>query len=323
MRCRAHGPNGSRRPGRAAKRSVVNQDTPPADPLASRNQRNAVVIAALALLAGLVVTGLGVFWVQLNIQRDIQERFSRHVDRIQADVQNRLNAPLLGLRGAAGVYASSDSVTRDEFRVYVASSQLTNDFPGVRGFGFIARVMRADLASFVAAERADGAPEFSIAEVGGGDADLYVVKFVEPLSRNREALGLDLGSEAIRRDAIEQAIDGGMPTLSRKIVLAQDPQQRPGFLYLLPIYRQGNALDTVTERRAALLGLVYSPMVVSEIMRGAAVVAEGWADFDLRDGAGASDELLYQQGGLRPTASGPMQAAGCLPRALSPPVGGP
>ena len=44
----------------------------------------------------------------------------------------------------------------------------------------------------------------------------YVVRFIEPLDSNRPALGYDIGSEPIRRQAAEQARDTGKATLTRK-----------------------------------------------------------------------------------------------------------
>jgi CHASE1-domain containing sensor protein len=41
--------------------------------------------------------------------------------------------------------------------------------------------------------RADGAPEFKV-RTAGNAADLFVVRQIEPLLRNREALGFDVAA---------------------------------------------------------------------------------------------------------------------------------
>ena len=66
-----------------------------------RSQRLAMAMAGLALVLGLLFTGAGVFWVNNTFQSQAMEHFDRLADRVQADVQDRLNAPLRGLRGAA------------------------------------------------------------------------------------------------------------------------------------------------------------------------------------------------------------------------------
>ena len=76
------------------------------------------------------------------------------------------------------------SVDRATFATFVLSHD-PREFPGLRGFGFIRRVMREDLDSFVAAERADGAPQFAIRALSDANyADLFVVKYIEPASNN-------------------------------------------------------------------------------------------------------------------------------------------
>jgi PAS domain S-box-containing protein len=253
-----------------------------------RSQRLAVVMAGLALVLGLLFTGAGVLWVNNTFQSQARERFDQLADRVQTDVQDRLNAPLRGLRGAAGVYAASSSVERAEFRAYVQFSELGRDFPGVRGFGFMARVLREDLDRFVAAERADEEPAFAIRTMPGTPAtshapDLYVVKFMEPQARNQSALGLDVGADPVRREAIERAVATGEPTLTRKTTLVQDQQQSPGWVYLLPVYRTGGDLSTPAQRQSLLMGVLFAPMLVSEVLKGAAEATQGQADFELFD----------------------------------------
>ena len=60
------------------------------------------------------------------------------------------------------------------------------------------------MEAFVAAQRADGNPEFTV-DSAGNSSDLYVVKFIEPIAFNRAALGKDVGREAVRREAAERA----------------------------------------------------------------------------------------------------------------------
>ena len=272
-----------------------------ADARSTKSQQLAIAMAVMALVVGLVLTAVGTLWSHDSLKVEAQARFNRLVERVQADVQNRLNAPLLGLKGAAGVYAASNSVERGEFRAYVEFSQLKNEFPGVRGFGFMERVMRKDLERFVAAQRADGEPGFSVASPdrsGSSAADLYIVKFLEPRAQNLAALGLDGGADALRREAILRAVATGEPTLSKKITLLQDETQGSGWVYLLPIFRIGTAQTTPAQRKTALLGVLFASMVVRDVMQGVAEAAQGQADFELFDGA-AEDarELVYDHDG--------------------------
>ncbi len=158
------------------------------------SQMVAVCIVGLGIAAGCAY-----LW-QKEINYDAEVQFQRGVERVIDDIERRFRQPVYGLNGAGGLYAASGSVNRAAFRAYVKSRDLPKEFPGVRGFGFIQRVLGDNLQTFVEAERADGAPQFSIRQLEDKThEDLYVIKFIEPAVNNVGAQGLDVGSEVERR----------------------------------------------------------------------------------------------------------------------------
>ncbi len=254
-------------------------------------------LAVLTLGSMLAITA-GV-WRHLDTQAHARAAFERGVDRVVANVEQRLREPLATLRGLGGLYAASPDLGRAEFHAYVQSRELRHESAGVRGFGFIQRVERADLDRFIASERADGAPQFALRQLADPvHEDLYVIKFIEPEDQNRGAVGLDVGSEPNRRKAAEQAVDSGQPTLSAAITLVQDQRRSPGFLLVLPLYQPGAAPVTPAQRRQTLVGLLYTPIVAAEWLRGLQNEAAGELDFELTDTtAGPSDTgRIYRSG---------------------------
>ena len=257
------------------------------------SMRAAISLVAAAQAVGLLATVSMVFWLKQNLDRDAQALFDRGAERVQAEVKRRFSQTMYGLKGARGTFAASDHVTRMDFRAYVESQDMEVEFPGIRSFGFVARVPRVNLDAFVAAERADHAPEFAVQTQGAGP-DLFVVKFIEPIAENRPAFGFDLGQDSVRRAAAERAMDTGEPALSGKIALVQDGRQRAGMLYFLPVYRHGVDPVTAFQHRAALVGLLYTPMVADELFWGLAGVADDTLRIELFDGdASQTDHLLY------------------------------
>lgn len=246
-------------------------------------RRMAYAIAAAVFFAGLVLSLALGFGLQRTIHADANLRFERQVELVESDIRRRIDQTVYGLRGAAGLYAANKTLGRAAFRAFVASRDLPSEFPGVRGFGFIERVMREEVARFVAAERLDDAPDFSVRTTGQAP-DLYVIKFIEPIANNRAAWGFDLGAESVRRQAVEKAVRSGEPVLSSRIALVQDGKQGPGFLYLLPVYFPGAHPSTPEGRQLALRGLVYSPIVVAEVLAGTADISGGQIEFELFDG---------------------------------------
>lgn len=247
------------------------------------NLRAMRVITAMVLAMGLGATVAAWLWLQQDLEDKARTRFDQQVERIEADVRHDLNLPFSGLKGAAGVYAASVSVERAEFRAYVESSRVALEYPGIRGFGFIERVKKGDVARFVTAQRRDGRPDFAV-KTQGDAPDLYVIKFIEPAGFNQAALGLDIAHDPVRKLAIERAIRTGEATLSGRIYLVQDDRQRPAFLFLLPIYRHGFPHATEQQRQASLVGVLLAPVVLEEIMSGIAVSAQGQTSLVLYDG---------------------------------------
>ena len=269
------------------------KDLPPVSANKHSPRLLAVILAAATLVFGLTLTLALVRWQQREIEVMARVKFDRSTENVEAELKRRLDRLMRGLMGIRGMYASGIQMHRQAFRDNVLSRDLASEFPGIRGFGFIERVTRSDLARFVATERADVAAEFAV-KTSGDASDLYVIKYVEPLDSNREAWGLDVGQDAVRREAVLRAISSGQATLTSRITLVQDDRQGPGFLYLLPVYRIGAALGSTEQRHAALLGLLYVPIVVSELMDGVADSADGMLDVELFEGdATRAGQLIF------------------------------
>ncbi len=252
------------------------------------------VAPALLFLVGMSISGVTAHFVHRSIERDARAEFERMSVRAEGEVTGRLENARHALRGASGLYAASRRVDRDEFRRYVLSRDLNKEFPGVRGLGFIQRVERTDLAAFVAAERADASPQFSIRQLMDNNYQvLFVVKFIEPAANNTGAQGLDIGSEALRRSGLQQAINTGAATVTGAITLVQDDKKLPGVLLFQPVYRPEAAVDTPAERNSALVGVLYAPIVMAEILRGIPDVQSGMLDFEIVDAPiNSSDGVL-------------------------------
>jgi|GEM_PF-383846 len=231
------------------------------------------VVTVLAVGLGL---SLAAGWqIRSSIQAEARARFHALAKEGLNDVQRRIDQAEHGLKGARGVYAASKSVERTEFKAYADSRDLPKEFPGGLGFGFIERVMRPDLDAFIARERADEAPDFDVRvwasfpiAIQPTDAavalapDLYIYKHIFPLEPNRPSWGFDAGSEPVRREAIKRAIATGQPAITGRIRLLQRSEAQTGFLYLVPVFRNGAQPATPEQRLAALTGLVFMPIVL-------------------------------------------------------------
>lgn len=77
--------------------------------------------------------------------------------------------------------------------------------------------------------------------VPAGDRPLHVaVQYIAPLEGNLPAIGFDIHSEPIRREAIRKALATGEPAATAPIRLVQEQRARTGILILHPILRRGS-----------------------------------------------------------------------------------
>lgn len=225
----------------------------------------AVVIGVLFI--GFFVTANLVVDAQGTIREANQARFSYFTDLVVEDIERSINRVVFGLRGLRGLYMASNQVTRDEFAAMAQSHDLSEEFPGAIGLGLIDHVKREDLDEFIQEVRSDNAANFDVLTQGDA-ADLYVIKFIFPVSRNQNAWGYDVGSEATRRAAAEKAVVTGEPTITGRVELLQDEDEKIGFLYLLPFYETRETPGTKQERIEKLQGLLYAPIILDEALAG-------------------------------------------------------
>ena len=262
--------------------------------------------AAIVLLGGWVLSS----WLYANLQASNaqfdQLRLERLAREAENAIQQRLTTYADALHAGASLHAASQSVELLEWRAFAESLDMLHRYPGIHGIGVIHPVTQPAAASFVSHRRADGQPDFSIHPVPtdapplpeAGDAEHFVITFIEPIEPNREAVGLDVGSERNRRNAACLARDTGRATITGHISLVQDGQQRPGFLLYVPMYRKGSKPANVAERRREFEAWIYAPFITEVFLQG---VLGGSNELDLHfyDGAAPShDGLLCTTDGV-------------------------
>jgi len=266
------------------------------------------LLPALILVVGALVSAAGAWWLHQRAQAEAEAEFGRIVLRNSESINDRFRLPVYGLNGVRGVYATHVHVSRETFRRYVSTRDLAREFPGVRGFGVIQRVERADMDAFLAAQRADDAPRFTLRQLELRDEpEHFVVRLIEPAAENAAAAGLDVGSERVRRAGVQQALVTGQPATSGMVTLVQDEMRRPGVLLYVPVYGDdaSGTVSTASHKNVSgtaastagspLRGVLFAPIVISELLAGLSDVAADRVRLELFDTASgrASGPLLF------------------------------
>lgn len=255
-----------------------------------------LTFALTVLLLGLLASALAGWLVKRAIEDDAARQFAAACDAITIKIEERLVAYAVLLQGGQGLFAASESVERDEWRDYVETVKSDQIVPGHEGIGFTRLIKPEDLAAHQAAVRREGFPGYTVHPPGPRDIYSSIV-YLEPFAgRNLLAFGYDMFSEPVRREAMAQARDTGEPALSGKVTLVQEggaERTQAGTLMYVPVYRNGAPLGTVEERRAALVGWVYSPYRMEDLMRGTipewSVRGRSFVDLHIYDGDTADE----------------------------------
>lgn len=111
--------------------------------------------------------------------------------------------------------------------------------------------------------------------------DAWVVEYVEPVSGNEAALGLDLVAETARREAIEEACRLNRPAATSPIRLVQDRSSATGFVVVAPVYQSDPAPMTPEARYEQCTGVMVVVYRASEVL--SMVTAEEAAEFEVYD----------------------------------------
>jgi PAS domain S-box-containing protein len=247
----------------------------------------------LMLVFGITVSLSLAYSSYQRITDEAQTRIKLHVDSLEHEVLRQFEVPLRGLMGLAGFFNAVPSMDRERFRAYWANRDVAREFPGVRGFGYIQQVQRTELARFTANEKNSGAADFAV-KTQGDAAELFVIRFVEPIENNRAARGLDVAREPVRHAAVIKALQTGQPVLSGTVTLVQDNRRGPGFLYLMPLTAPAAVRTLASPQRRAPAGLVYSPIVLDDILANTLSQNQGLTDFQLFDDDQLRpDKLIY------------------------------
>ena len=241
----------------------------------------------LVLAVGVVVTLLAYTWSRQMESAHAQERFSADATLFQERTTRRMAYNEQVIRASAEfVSLRSGLLDQAAWHRYVTNLDLTTLSPGFKGFGFVA-----------------WQPE-----------DTARILAVEPLDDEaKDMLSRNFYADATRRTAMAQARDTGLATLSAPVRLHREDALHPGVLFFAPVYRQGAPLDSVLQRRQALLGWTYLVFRVETLMGNILARTPSGFGLEVFEGATPREEArLCHLGPEGPFRTAPYKAIGTL-----------
>ncbi|MEI8064282.1 MAG: CHASE domain-containing protein [Verrucomicrobiota bacterium] len=235
-------------------------------------------------MVALITGGFAVYFTKPVVNAAAQREFNFDCQEIQDKTIVRMRAHEQILRSGAAFYSNAKDVNRQEWRQFATRQRFEQQLPGIQGLGFTLLVPRGKLAQHIQEIRAEGFPSYQVRPEDSREIYSSII-YLEPFTnRNLRAFGYDMLTEPIRRTAMERARDQDAAALSGKVTLVQETDEdvQAGTLMYLPVYRQGMPIETVDQRRVAILGWVYSPYRMRDLMQG---ILGGWG--------GTSDRQIH------------------------------
>jgi len=232
-----------------------------------RERRRQIVVPMLLILGLVWLAFYGTArWEKQSMDSEIEaDGFS-----IANRIQDRLIAHREVLSSLSHFIEATPDFTFLQFRKFTRIT--LQDNPDISALSFNDLVLLEDRAAYES-QMSDLSPpgSFRITErdknqrlIPAAKRPEYVpVRYIVPLDKNRPAVGFDIHSEPVRRDAIERARRTDAMAVTSPLHLVQDREKGVGLLELLPIIAETGESG---ERKKRLLGFVAAVVRVDEMV---------------------------------------------------------
>ncbi|GLK88492.1 CHASE domain-containing protein [Pseudomonas turukhanskensis] len=248
---------------------------------------------ALTFAVGISLSAAAAWNAQRINDRHTPQALKIELQETADAVGRRIHLYQFGLRGLRGAIhaVEQQQLSYAGFQRYSQTRDISHEFPGARGFGVIRRVPRTEEAAFVAQQRRDGQPDFSIHEFKPHDGERFVVQYISPQGPNQAGFGLDIASEPTRQKAAQAAMLTGEAQITPPILFYKSvSESENAFLMLLPVYQSAQTPDTVAERSATAIGWSYALLEIDDMLQNLGVYQTGLGLrlFDITDASTGS-----------------------------------
>lgn len=215
---------------------------------------------------------MGLTFAVWHVWRGIETDRSRYTfeedcNRYERDITEQLKQYNMLIQGGAGLFVSTDSVRREEWRTYYDFRRVNENFPGMEGLGYTKLLSRDELPKHVRTTREEGLRHYRVWPESERQI-LAPVYYMEPHSaRNERLLGYDMYFEPVRKKAMDMAGRSRTTAMTSMVNLVLDEIQSSttGFLLYAPVYE---TQKDGSFQSAAPIGFVFSPVRIDRMMEG-------------------------------------------------------
>ena len=198
--------------------------------------------AATACVISLTLSAAVTWLVHIEEKVHNQEAFFQQTQSQAIHIAEEFHdLSTIKLEALGSFFESSQDINRSEFKKFV---QFLNQDQLVQAWEWIPRITQDNMAKFIQSAQRDGFSGFTLWQKDESGIkspvtprpSYYPVYYAEPLTENLNAIGFDLGSEAIQYAALKDAINTRMITGTAPLALVQETTDQRSILVCRPVF---------------------------------------------------------------------------------------
>lgn len=201
-------------------------------------------------------------------QKQNEKKLNTELKQVHEMILHQFESYLHPLQGSLSFYSALDGqISSKLYREHAEARGLYSNFKGSLGFGFIRAVKTKEINSYLKKMKSER-PDFHLKRLKDDRVvprdEILVIEVVEPIERNKSAIGLVVSDELHRLEGAMYSQDTGEAALTKSIQLVQANQIEAGFLLYMPVYKYFT--ESNGEKGKRFLGWVYSPLIASHVI---------------------------------------------------------
>jgi CHASE1-domain containing sensor protein len=236
-----------------------------------------------------VVTIVSWYITKTQIDEKIKIQFDREADQVIELISERMRKYEDALWGGVSTIQShGGDISYESWLTFSESLRIDTKYPGISGIGVIHNLQKSELENYLNIQQ-KSRKNFKI-HPKHYNSEYWPITYIEPSKTNMKAVGLDMAHENNRYTAALKARDTGKAQITGPIVLVQDSDRTPGFLFYAP-FLKAKKRSTLKDRRENVVGLVYAPFVVKKLMEGVLEKSRRRVGIHIND----KEDVLYEE----------------------------
>lgn len=217
----------------------------------------------------IIITGIATYFVNKSVTDSESRILSDQADEVYLQVERGLASYIDILRGAQGLFNSSNFVDRQEWSSYISNLDLQKKYPGVLSMGYASVVDQDKKDIFVESVQKNDLKDFNI--FPEKVTSHYVpILYIEPqIERNTNVIGYNFYSDENRGDALDRSLRSKDLAVTSKIELLgeKSSDKQPGFVMYLPIFRKPNHFSDSDFTKQEITGYVFAAFRMDDLVR--------------------------------------------------------